>query len=180
MIIARRAQTCTVNPLHGYYIGASSSPTFVLVLGVDGDMVRYVNAHSLAEPRASVSIFGSLASSALATLAKDAARTAAAAEGADMTTAVGRLSRQVADMCAARVAAHGAPVVLSDYDKVELRVSAPGEIDVYGVAKMWGVVGDWNHEANAVSVECDREDIARLVAAGLTVESVSLVKACPR
>jgi hypothetical protein len=174
----REPRACDVKVGHGYYIGASSSPTFVLVIGIDDDMVRYIDAHSLTESRVPTWIFADLACSALATLKKDEARTHAACTFR-LEGVARRLAQDIADMCNYRVLRHGHAVEFADFDKVECRVSAPDGVDVYGLAKSWGVVGDWDSDANKVSVECDRSDIANLAEAGLTIESTRLVKACP-
>lgn len=175
----RETRSCEIKAGHGYYIGASSSPSFVLVLAVEGSMVRYANAYSLEAHRDSRAVFEDMACSALDTLKKHAAQSAANAVNANESKAAGRLAKQIEKACAGRVAAHGAPVTFADHDKVEARVSAPKGADVYGIAKNWGVVGDWDDDANKVSVECNRGDLGHLAAAGLTIESVRLVKACP-
>jgi len=58
-------------------------------------------------------------------------------------------------------------------------VSAPAGVDVYGLAKNVGIVGDWDDDANKISVECAREDRGHLEAAGLTIESERVIKTCP-
>lgn len=164
---------------HGYYMGASSSPDFVLVLAMAGDMVAYCGSRDHKRSVMARWIFEDLVSRAGETMRKDAEQTAAAAQGADTSKAMGRLSKQVAEMCAFRVARHGAPVTFADFDRIELVVSAPSDVDVYGVAKKWGIVGDWDSAANRIGVECDRVDVANITEAGLTIESERLVRACP-
>jgi hypothetical protein len=66
------------------------------------------------------------------------------------------------------------------FDRFEVRVSAPKGVDVYGIGKNWGVVGDWDDDANEVTVECDRDGVEAMVAAGLTIVSERVVKLCPR
>jgi hypothetical protein len=174
----REPRTCDVKASHGYYIGASSSPSYVIVVGVDGDMVRYVDSYSLTESCAARWIFEDLACTALATLKKDEARTHAACTN-NLEGASRRLAQMVADMCNHRVNAHGKAVNLADFDKMGLRVSAPKGVDVYGIAKNYGVVGGWDYDANEVDVECDRREIASLLDAGLTILTERLVKTCP-
>lgn len=164
---------------HGYYMGASGSPSFVLVIAADDSRVTYCGSYDLKRSVMERWIFESLVSQAGETMRKDAAQTADAAKGADLATAGGRLAKQVAEMCAFRVTRHGAPVTFADFDKIELVVSAPSDVDVYGVAKNWGMTGNWDSDANRISVECDREDVVKLTASGLTVESERLVRACP-
>jgi hypothetical protein len=176
----REPRTCDVKVGRGYYIGASSSPSFVVVLSVADSMVRYVNSYSLVESSVAMWIFADLACSALATLRKDVERARAEASRADTSTALGRLAVQIETVCEERAAAHGAPVDVARFDRFEVRVSAPKGVDVYGIGKNWGVVGDWDHDANEVSVECDRDGVEGMVAAGLKIVSERVVKLCPR
>ena len=173
----REPVTCDVKPGHGYYIGASSSPSYVLVLSVTDDTVRYADAYSLAVSQSPRWIFADLACTALATLKKRAEATAAYAASCP------ERERAFAALCAegsaGRVSAHGAPVTFADYDSVECRVSAPKGADVYGLAKDVGVVGNWDDDANEVDVECDRGDLPALAAKGLTILSTRTLKTCP-
>ena len=172
----RKSEISDIQPGHGYYIGASSSPSFVLVLSV-GRIIRYVSARSLEVSTCERDIFGHLAGRALATLKKRSEQTAAYAASCP------ERERALAALCAkgsaACVASHGAPIVLSDHDRIEYRVSAPVGVDVYGLAKNVGIVGDWDDDANKISVECDRGDRVHLEAAGLTIESERVIKTCP-
>lgn len=172
----RKSDISDIQPGRGYYIGASSSPSFVLVLSV-GRLVRYVDAWSLEVSICERDIFNHLAGRAIATLKSHSERMAAyAASCSERERAFAALcSKASAD----RVASHGAPIVPSDYDHIEYRVSAPVGADVYGLAKNVGVVGDWDDETNKVSVECSRADRVQIEAAGLTIESERVIKTCP-
>lgn len=176
----RTPRGCEVKAGHGYYIGASSSPSFVVVLGVDGEVVRYVHAYSHAESRTERWIFAGLACSALDTLRNDAEQAAVNARNADASTAMGRLAQQIDRVCAERFASHGHAVDIARFDRFEVRVSAPRGVDVYGIAKTNGVVNDWDDDANEVTVECDRDGVDYLVGAGLKIVRERMTKRCPR
>lgn len=169
----REPRTCEVKAGHGYWMGASSSPSFVLVLGVAGDMVRYVNARTLEESRAALWIFSDLACSALDTITKRAEQ--------NFFPGIGlRLAQAMHDRAVADLAAHGAPVNFADCDRVVYRVRGTAEVDAERVGGAMGVSGNWDSEANEVDVETDRAGKAHLIAAGLTILSERLVKACPK
>jgi hypothetical protein len=164
---------------HGYYFGASSRPSFALVLSVTDTTVRYCVPYVLQVRQEQRAIFELLATSGRKTVSGDAEQWAKAAQTADDSTSEGRLTKHMAAAHAARLAAHGAPVAFADYDRVSCRVSAPAGRDVYGLASQWGVVGEWEREANCITVECDRSTIPSLVECGLTVASAEVVRACP-
>jgi hypothetical protein len=164
---------------HGYYLGASSSPSFVLVLAATDDAVRYCDSYSLAVQTQPRWIFEDLTVSAHETVKRDAASYAKAAETANESTAGGRLTKQCARVAAERLAAHGAAVVFSDYNRVECRVKGSATVDASRVGKDYGVVGDWDSEANEVTVECSEEDVCRMLGAGVTLGPLRVIKACP-
>ena len=165
---------------HGYYFGASSRPSFGIILSVSESTVRYCVPYVLQVRQDRRAIFESLVALGHGTVAKDAEQWAKGEEAADESTPQGRLTKHMAAVCAARLAAHGAPVVFSDYDRMLCRVSAPKGRDVCGLASQWGVVGELEEEWNRITVECDRSTIPSLVECGLTVESAEVARACPR
>lgn len=164
---------------HGYYLGASSSPSFVLVLAVTDDAVRYCDSYSLTVQTQPRWIFEDLTVSAIGTIQRAAAASVKAAATADVATAAGRLAKRIADVYAGQVAAHGAAVVFSDYNRVECRVKGSATVDAYRVGKDYGVVGDWDSDANEVTVECSEEDVCRMLGAGVTLGRLRVIKACP-
>lgn len=165
---------------HGYYLGASRSPSFVLVLAATDDMVRYCDSYSLAVQTQPRWVFEDLTVSARETLERAASDTVKAAESANESTAMGRLAKQCARVAAERVAAHGAPVCLADYDRFVARVKGAPGVDVYGIGQSYGVVGEWDDAANEVDVECTRDDLCRMLGRGLTLVSDRMIKACPK
>ena len=166
---------------HGYYLGASSSPSFVLVLAATDDAVRYCDSYSLAVQTQPRWIFEDLTVSAHETVKRDAASYAKAAETANESTAGGRLTKQCARAAAERLAAHGAPVCLSNYDRYEVRVMGAPGVDVYRIGGNYGAVGNWDDSTNVVDVECSDEDMCAMLARdGVTKVSARLVKACPK
>lgn len=177
----RPARRTEIRPACGYYMGASSSPTFVLVLAVTDETVRFCDSYSLAVQTQARWIFEDLVCRAHETLVRDAENNRIAAVGADLTTAIGRLAKRCAEMCAERLASHGAPVCLSNYDRYEVRVMGAPGVDVYGIGKSYGVVGNCDDAANVVNVECSDEDMCAMLAReGVTKVAARLVKACPK
>ena len=177
----RPARRTEIKPACGYYMGASSSPTFVLVLSVSDDMVRFCDSYSLAVQTQARWIFEDLVCTARETLVRAAEQSRIAAESADVSTAMGRRTKQIAEVCAGNLALHGAPVCLSNYDRYEVRVMGAPGVDVYGIGKSYGVVGNCDDAANVVNVECSDEDMCAMLAReGVTKVAARLVKACPK
>lgn len=153
-------RTTPVNAGHGYHYGASSSPSFVLVLAVSDSTVTFCDAYSLTRQSAPRWVFEDLAARGGLTMRRAAGVAHLAAKDAP-ATAAGSLAVQCAKVAAERAKAHGAPVTLADYDRVELRVR--GEGDVYGIATARGVVRDW--QGSEVTVECSAADARAMLAA---------------
>ena len=168
-----------IHCMSGYYFGASSSPSFVIVIGLTDDLVSYVDARTLEVQRAQRWIFEDLVGRAAETIRKDAERTAAAAVGADTTKAMGRLAVQIAEMCEWRMRTNGSHVEPEGYDRV--RATLRGEGDVYGRADQFGVLVDWNPETGTAIVEGARREFTfdALVKAQLNLDNVETIKECP-
>jgi hypothetical protein len=167
---------CDVYAGHGYYLGASSSPSFVLVLAADDTMVTHVDAHRLSVSRTPRWIFEDLAETARETITRDYNRAGAAAVGADRTTAAGRL----VILCAKRAEecweSNGAPVVFAEYDRVRFVVTCDG--DAYS-ADRFGVLVDFDGDKNVATIETARSLASAFEAAGFRILSTETIKACP-
>lgn len=177
---------CEVLASHGYYFGGSSSPSFVLVLAVTDDVVVYCDTYKLEARREQRWIFEDLATRAWETMRKEAARTAEAAKMADISPRADRLNAQIAKVCAERVALHGAPVNLENYDRVRVTMVA-SEGDVYSFAGALGVIVDYSSEARTAVVECNRVAVNEFTARGFASEerwpltmTIETLKECPR
>lgn len=168
---------CFIYAGHGYYFGASSSPSFVIVLSVTPESVTYCDAHGLETRREQRCIFEDLAVRAGETMREHARRAKASAEGADTSKAMGRLAVQIARVTSERAADHGAPVVFADHDRVRFTVTADG--DAYS-ADRFGVLSNFDSEKNVATIEAPRSVRAILEAEGFRVLNVETVKSCPR
>lgn len=167
-------RTCPVHAGHGYYMGGSSSPSFVLVLAVSDDYVTYCDTYRLEARREQRWIFEDLVSRAGETVRK-AARQASLVV-ADPNTAIGRVAAQNARWCAEAVEDHGAPVVFADHDRVRFTVTADG--DAYS-ADRYGVLVSFDSDKNVAVVEAARSVGETLIAAGFRVLSATVIKVCP-
>lgn len=185
LVPTKRAE---IHASHGYYFGGSSSPSFVLVLAVTDDVVIYCDARGLDARREQRWIFEDLVSRAGETMRKDAARTAENATRPDFSPAAERLNVQIAKVCADRVAAHGAPVNLDNYDRVRVELVAGEGVDVYSYAGALGVIVGYDSDARTAAVECNRDAVndftERAFASGeridLKLSVVATLKECPR
>lgn len=161
---------------HGYYFGASSSPSFALVLSVSDDVVVHADSYSLSVTRTPRWIFEDLAETARETITRDYNRAGAAAVGADRTTAAGRL----VILCAKRAEecweSNGAPVVFAEYDRVRFVVTCDG--DAYS-ADRFGVLVDFDGDKNVATIETARSLASAFEAAGFRILSTETIKACP-
>ena len=177
-------KTCEVSASCGYYIGGSSSPSFVIVLAVTPESVTYCDAHSLDARREQRWIFEDLAARAGETMRAHATQAAANAKGADTSKAMGRLAIQVAAMCAWRADAHGAPVSLESFDRI--RVTMTADEDVYPFAERLGAVASVTEDSRTATVDTNNRDFGEFVKDGLAekwpvkVVLVETVKSCPR
>lgn len=167
---------CTVEPLHGYYFGGSSSPSFVIVLAVTDDTVTYCDAYKLEARREQRWIFEDLAAKAGETIRAGVAKHAAAAESADKNTAMGRLVLANAKRAAEQAADHGARVTPAEHDRVRLSVTR--DADAY-LADQYGVLVDFDDATSTATIETARSVIATMTAAGFRLLSVETIKACP-
>jgi hypothetical protein len=167
---------CTVEPLHGYYFGGSSSPSFVIVLAVTDTTVTYCDAYKLEARREQRWIFEDLTAKAGETIRAGAAKHAAAAKSADENAAMGRLVLANAKRAAEQAADHGARVTPAEHDRVRLSVTR--DADAY-LADQYGVLVDFDDATSAATIETARSVIATMTAAGFRLLSVETIKACP-
>ena len=167
---------CDVRPLHGYYFGGSSSPSFVIVLAVTDTTVTYCDAYKLEARREQRWIFEDLAAKAGETIRAGAAKHAAAAKGADENTVMGRLVLANAKLAAEQAADHGAPVTPDEHDRVRLSVTR--DADAY-LADQYGVLVDFDDATSTATIETARSVIATMTAAGFRVLGVKTIKTCP-
>lgn len=151
---------------HGYYLGASSSPNYVLVLSVTDDRITYANAYSLEARTEQRWIAEDLIARGGATMAKLASE----ADGV------------FAEYARARAASHGAPVTLADYDRLEVTLEARDTVataDHYGAAQGYGCLVGGDGVTGFV-VAGSRAALAGVAAdARFAVASMRTVKTCP-
>ncbi len=175
-----RTAKADVKAGHGYWMGASSSPSFVLVLSADESQVVFCNSYTLDRQVIARWVFNDLVTTAGETVRRAAAAAKAAAASATDATAAGRLAIMMADHHAERAQDHGAKVDFSNYTRVEARIAAPAGVDVYGIAKAWGTLTDWDQEANEATIACSDYDLCRMIGARpVKVLQCRTVKACP-
>lgn len=167
---------CDVRPLHGYYFGGSSSPSFVIVLAVTDDTVTYCDTYKLEPRREQRWIFEDLAATAGETIRRDAERLASATKSADANTAMGRLMIANAKHAAEQCADHGAPVTPADHDRV--RVSVTRDEDAYS-ADRYGVLVNYSEDTNTATIETARSVLRVMGEAGFRILSTETIKACP-
>lgn len=171
-----QTRNAPVHAGHGYYMGGSSSPSFVLVLAVTEDSVAYCDAGRLEARREQRWVFADLVSRAGETVRNAAQQAAMGAKGADPSKAMGRLAILRAKVCADRVEDHGAPVVFADHDRVRFVVTSDG--DAYS-ADRYGVLVNFDSDKNVATIESARSVGETLIAAGFRVLSATVIKACP-
>ena len=168
--------SCDVKAGHGYYMGASSSPSFVLVLAATDDVVAHVDSYSLSVSRTQRWIFEDLVMRGLKSITDAYNRAGAEAVRADTKTAMGRLAVQLAKVAEARWEQHSAAVNLADYDRVRFAVTRDG--DAY-CADQFGVLVDFDSDKNIATIETARSMAAEFERAGFRVLSTETIKACP-
>jgi hypothetical protein len=151
---------------HGYWLGASSSPDYVLVLEVTDDSIVYVNAHGLTRSTIVRWVGEDLISKGGATVKCRAIDD----ENSDSP---------FAHITWERMLRHGAPVVLADYDRQEVSLRGIGKADHYGIAKNYGVLTDWDG-GDCYVVECVASTARAFAAdARFEVTGIRTINPCP-
>jgi hypothetical protein len=165
---------------HGYYFGASSSPSFALVLSVSDDVVVHADSYSLSVTRTPRWIFEDLVARAAQTVIDDFNRAAEACNAINKRggpkTTMEQFAFQLARRLDARHESNGAPVSFADHDRVRFSVTCDG--DAYG-ADQFGVLASFDSEKNVAIVETARSEESAFVDAGFRILSTETVKACP-
>jgi hypothetical protein len=164
----RAPQRVEVKAGHGYYMGASSSPNYALVLSVTDSQIVYATSYSLER----VVCQRWIAEDLIATAGETVKRRAIDDKNA---------GSPCRDATWNRTMAHGAAADPSSYDRVEVTLLAVGEADHYGAAKAYGVLTGWGGtDANIHVVECAASE-AQTLAADVRFKVVGFrtIKACP-
>jgi hypothetical protein len=162
----RLARRTEIQAGHGYYLGASSSPFYVLVLGVTEESIAYVNASTLERRVERRWIVEDLISTAGETVKRRAID--------DQNN--GSPCREATW---ARMMAHGAAASPALCDRQEVTLQARGEGDHYGAAKANAVLVSWDGRSEFI-VECDAAQTAKFAAdERFVVTSVRTLLACP-
>lgn len=157
---------------HGYFMGASSDPCFVIVLGIDavnGTMVRdpkvlivrYIDTSKVGSPAAKCEM-------SMFMLAVDAARDT-------LTRRVTDASERFSSLARGNLKKHGAPAKLAHYDRVRVHVRPmldgiallPGTItsqqenDHWTAAGKYGCIG-YTDETAMFDIETSRSTIDKI------------------
>lgn len=162
----RSARRNEIQTGHGYYLGASSSPFYVLILSATEESIAYVNVSTLERRVERRWIVEDLISTAGETVKRRAID--------DQNN--GSPCREATW---ARMMAHGAEASPARFDRQEVTLQARGEGDHYGAAKANAVLTSWDGGSEFV-VECDAAQTAKFAAdVRFVVTSMRTIKACP-
>ncbi len=157
-----------LKPGHGYYFGASTSPTYVLALTVTDDVVVYIETSTLRRGTAPRWVAEDLAARAGVTVR----------QLADDATA--RKDR-FAGARAAHAAAHGLAAQPADFDRLRVR-AAPvnGTASTHwSAAERHGNVG-FEEDEGVFTIELRRRALAALQAdAAFEVRAIETIALCP-